>query len=160
MVALAALLAGCGGEPPMVVENESAEASAVIIAPQCIEPAGGRALGQTYSAQECLAWNYEDGNLWLEHANAIYNCCLDSVSVTMTAGQQTITVVEHEHLAAGGGCHCLCQYNLDYLVPDVEASQYTLQLLSESSNAGGSELLFELSLDLTSTPTGSYCLEP
>jgi len=160
LMVLSILLAGCGGNDSPVGTGDGVESSAVITAPECIEPAAGRALGETYAAQECLVWNYDDGNLWLTHSNATYNCCLDSISVSMVAGQQTITVVEREYLAAGGGCHCLCQYNLDYSVTNVTAGQYTLLLFSENSNAGGLQLLFEFPIDLTSSPTGSHCLEP
>ena len=159
VIAISMLLAGCGGDAPSVGTGDSVESSAVVVAPECIESAAGRSLGETFTALECLAWTYDDARLWLTHSNATYNCCLDSVSISMVAGQQTITVVETEYLAGGGGCHCLCQYNLDYHVPDVTAGQYTLLLLSDNAHGGGLELLFEIPIDLTSTPTGSYCIE-
>ena len=159
VIAISMLLAGCGGDAPPVGTSDGAESFAVIVAPKCIEPVAGRTLGETSADLECLGWAYDDGRLWLTHTNATYNCCLDSVSIRMLAGQHTITVVETEYLE-GGGCYCLCPYDLNYDVPDVTPGQYTLLLLSDNAHGGGLQLLFEIQADLTSTPTGSYCIEP
>lgn len=157
-VVLAVLLAGCSGESPTVGDTLRVTSSNVITAPQCIEPATGKAEGETYGAQECLAWNYHNGRLSLLHANAVYNCCLDSVTVSMTVDGQTITVFENEHLQ-GNGCRCLCRYNLDYQAEVATEGRYAVKLFSDNAYYGH-ELLFEFSIDLASSPSGSYCLEP
>ena len=108
---------------------------------------------------ECIEWSFDSaGTLSLTHLNAVYNCCIDSVMVTIIAGNQVITIVEKEYLE-NGGCDCICPYDLGYQAGDVEPRTYTLTLLSDNELAGGLEQRLEFTLDLNSTPTGSYCVE-
>ena len=125
----------------------------------CKDISSAGSLGSADFGPECMEWSFDGaGTLSLTHVNAVYNCCIDSVMVTVIVGNQVIAIVEKEYLE-NGGCDCICPYDLEYQVGDVDPRTYTLTLLSDNEFAGGLEQRLEFTLDLNSTPTGSYCGE-
>jgi len=88
--------------------------------------------------ETCLEYIYDDtGTLYLKHINAVFNCCLDSISATMNKGDSVISIVETEHLL-NGGCHCICFYDLEYRLDDIAPGIYSVEIspAEEYSDAG------------------------
>jgi hypothetical protein len=124
---------------------------------ECLGSFGGRSLDDTDSPLECMEWSLDGaGTLSLKHVNAVYNCCIDSITVTTTIGGNVIEIVETEYLM-NGGCDCVCPYNITFQISDVAAEPYTIQVFAKYSYGEEPVLLFEFTLDLGSTPTGSFC---
>src|SRR4030042_1786151 len=57
--------------------------------------------------QDELLATVEDGTVSFTHSGALFNRCLDSLSLTLQADGHTIRVVENEHCAEPGFCRCL-----------------------------------------------------
>lgn len=157
IIAVAAIVSGCDSDPPPG-NVQYVHSSAVLAAPECGETTAAGALGQVVLLPECIQWSYEDSLLSLTHLQAVYNCCLDSIEVEMAVGEQTILIVESEYPEGGQGCRCTCRYDLEYQMVIVSAGSYVLHLRSNSQYEGLQEL-FEISLDLVATPSGTFCLD-
>lgn len=157
VIAVAAIVSGCDSDPPPGPLH-FAHSSAVLERPECVEAAAAGALGQVVLLPECIQWSYQDSVLSLTHLQAVYNCCLDSIEINMAVTEQAITIVESEYPEGGEGCRCTCRYDLEYQVVIPSAGTYVLHLRSNSQYEGLQEL-FEISLDLTATPSGIFCLD-
>lgn len=157
IISVAAIVSGCDSAPPPGPLH-FAHSSAVLERPECVEAAAAGALGQVVLLPECIQWSHQDSVLSLTHLQAVYNCCLDSIEITMAVTEQAITIVESEYPEGGEGCRCICRYDLEYQVFVASAGIFVLHLRSNSQYEGLQEL-FVISLDLVATPSGTYCLD-
>jgi hypothetical protein len=113
--------------------------------------------GITASNQDCIAYSYDTtGTLHISHINATFNCCPDSFIVEPGLENNVITIVEKEDLA-GGGCDCLCVFDLEYSISGIEPGTYTIHVVEPywSEQAGP---VLEFSVNLATTPTGTFCV--
>jgi hypothetical protein len=62
--------------------------------------------------------------LTVQHDAATYNCCMDSVTYSVTQTEGTIEIREAEALT--DPCTCLCCYNVSVQVEDLAAGDWTL----------------------------------
>ena len=107
---------------------------------------------ETFSAsdrgKECLEYDYDGNNLLLKHINAAFNCCLDGITARIDVDGQVITITTEEKLANGQGCHCLCLYDLDYLITGLKPGIYTI-VISSFSNL--------IQINFSRPTSGTYC---
>ncbi len=112
--------------------------------------------GITASNQDCIAYSYDTtGTLHITHINATFNCCPDSFIVEPDLEKNVITIAEKEDLT-GGGCDCLCLFDLEYAISGIQPGTYTIRVVEPywSERVGPA---LEFSVDLTTLPTGTFC---
>ena len=106
---------------------------------------------------ECLTWSYDGqtGVLNLQHVNATANCCIDSIYADFAIGTGAIDITEYEDLD-GGGCWCVCPYDVDYEFVNIPVGEVTISLIAVY---GTPETALEVTIDLVTEPEGRYCWE-
>ena len=108
--------------------------------------------GSAATGETCLRWSYDgQGVLSLTHENASLNCC-PLPTLTIEALGDTLFVSESD----SGLCDCNCLYDIEYNVAHLPVGRYRL-VVQEAVSSGG--LPLEVWIDLTQSPTGSFCVE-
>ena len=65
-----------------------------------------------------------EGYLYVNHQNAIFNCCPEGLGADVRIEEDKITSGEYE---TGGDCDCICPYDLSYEIgPLIEGRTYTI----------------------------------
>ncbi len=106
--------------------------------------------------QDCLFYEYDGQNtLTVTHANTCFNCCILSTQADFAFDSNTVTITESEVLD-GGGCDCLCLYDVDYEITGLIPGVYVLQFNGMYLRAGEEPLV--VTLDLTSAIGSSFCV--
>lgn len=108
----------------------------------------------TYTQYEhCIEYQYYwDGRLLLKHINAFFNCCLHDIDGNVTIEDQIITMEERE---IGGLCFCICPYDLDYEILDLDPGIYTIRALTGYQYRNAAKL--EFTVNLFTSPSGIHC---
>jgi hypothetical protein len=111
------------------------------------------------SNQECMEYSYDgEGVLLLKHINAEFNCCPESITADISIEDSVITIEEHESFANGKLCTCLCLYDLDFEIRNLEPGEYTIKVISPYIHPN--KELLEFTITLSSSPSsGRYCVE-
>lgn len=119
---------------------------------------GGRLIGYTgckgsdsQFEGRCIVYQYLWDNLLLiKQTDVTLNCCPISIEAHAFIEGNVITVgVERDT----GRCFCLCKYDLDYEIINVEPMEYTLRAWGPYNEP------FEFTVDLSISPSGIYCVE-
>jgi hypothetical protein len=102
----------------------------------------------------CIAYSYDmlDHKLSVQHVNAGFNCCPESLYCDIALHGDTILIREYESAAQ---CRCNCLYDLDIVVTSVEAKKYKVRFV-EPYAGEQEQLLF--SIDLEIEWEGSFCV--
>ncbi len=66
----------------------------------------------------------EGDSVFVEHNNAIYNCCADDIEVTLSSQGNILTLYEKEILTRP--CWCLCCYNIYTKIDGLTPGEYTI----------------------------------
>ena len=66
-----------------------------------------------------------------------------------------ITIQEDESLEPGGGCDCLCLFDMDYRIDNLPPGEYVIRVYG--MYLLGAEIL-EFTVDLASSPSGTHCV--
>ncbi|MEW5802862.1 MAG: hypothetical protein AB1847_12250, partial [bacterium] len=82
--------------------------------------------------EEKFSASYENGILYLFHENAIYNCCIEEITVTMEMVNNTINIYEDEKLE-GSGCKCLCPYDISTQIACLQPGTYVVQFFNKQT---------------------------
>ena len=90
--------------------------------------------------------------LFLNHINAAFNCCPDSVYCNISLENNTIVVREYE---SASPCDCDCIYDLNIEVNGIETKSYQIKFIEPYAESED-EILFNI--DLESELSGSYCV--
>ena len=110
--------------------------------------------------QDCLEyWSDSTGNLHVRHINAGFNCCIDSVAVSVEIRGQVAFVTETEIMQ--NGCHCLCLYDIEYELIDLPATVTKIEVAEPYANPDQwpSEPPLCCSFNLPLVDTGTCCVE-
>ncbi len=122
----------------------------------CKEFQKGTAIDSTPPDQDCIEYQYDGaGLLLLKHVNAGFNCCPDEILADITIEGNVITIEENESLESGG-CYCLCLFDVDYQISNLESGEYTIRINGLYLEEGDEILQF--TVDLASSPSGSFCV--
>ena len=73
----------------------------------------------------------DNGKVSFKHSRALFNCCLDSISLEMSAEGNRISVIETEY--SGNPCFCQCEYEVQGEILDLGPGTYTIQIFDESN---------------------------
>lgn len=92
--------------------------------------------------QDCVAYHFgSDGTLTLKHINAAFSCRTADIHAHVSMRNDTITIVENESWVRA--FNCLCLYDLDYRLQDVQPGRYTFRFLEPHAT---SPLVFTINL--------------
>jgi hypothetical protein len=83
---------------------------------------------------ERFAAEVVDCKLIVRHIDAVYNCCIEDIAVSVTVSDQVIDLYETEILYAP--CDCLCPYDITTEIFDLPPGVYTVQVRSEKGLLG------------------------
>ena len=108
----------------------------------------------TPDSLSCIDYSFDSKNniLTIQHVNAGFNCCPDSLYCNATLKNDTIIVQEFE---TGGLCNCNCLYDLQIELNGVDSKKYQVKFI-EPYAGENKEILFEM--DLENTNEGNYCV--
>jgi hypothetical protein len=70
----------------------------------------------------------ENGKVSFTHSYAVFNCCMDSISLEIEVRDQVVRVVEKEHCSVP--CFCDCEYTIYGEILDLEPGNYILEICS------------------------------
>ena len=93
------------------------------------------------SAQTCdeeVLLTTSDGTIEISHLQTMYNCCCAVDSEVLQDGFW-IDVHEYERLI-GGGCDCLCCFDIEIVIAGLDPGDYTLSIIKHTEH-GGVELV-------------------
>jgi len=102
-------------------------------------------------AEECISYQYDPGRtLYLQHINGGFNCCPGDIIAEITIGDNGITIIEAE--TSEEKCHCLCLYDLEYEIKNIDPGRYTVYI-------SGSLKQITAEIDLHQAHSGTICVE-
>ena len=78
------------------------------------------------SRNDQLVATVEDGKVSFIHSGALFNCCMDSVSLGMETSGNVVRIVETEN--TGQPCKCICEYMVYGEILNLEPGTYTLEI--------------------------------
>ena len=105
------------------------------------------------SVMECVEWVTQTGGLRLRHTNAMFNCCLNSLNASISLSGDTVMIIEHEVLSTP--CDCVCLYDLDMLIADLNSGTYHFIIRYGPWDEGIPKI--EWTVNLQEYPGGTYC---
>ena len=102
----------------------------------------------------CIEYSYDNAlsKLTINHINAGFNCCPESLYCDISLINDTIVIEEFEAAAL---CRCNCLYDLDFVLSGVKAKKYHIKFI-EPYLGNQEQLFFEV--DLAEDITGSCCV--
>ncbi len=105
--------------------------------------------------ETCVEYSYdvESKTLNIKHINTAFNCCPDALYSEITIDGNTITIEEFERKQE---CNCMCLYDMEMEVYNVERQTYTLKF-EEPYIGDEYELTFDINLN--ENTSGTYCVE-
>ncbi len=101
---------------------------------------------------DCIEYWYSNRNLRMKHVNAAFNCCPVLDFAVYVDGSDIII----EEIEIEGYCLCLCLYDVNYEIQDLDPGAYHL-LVIEAYRPEGDPVL-EFDMDLVNEPAGNYCV--
>jgi len=110
-------------------------------------------------AQECdeeVLFEVYDGTIEIIHSQALYNCCC-AIDFDVIQEGFAIDVAEWEELE-GGGCDCLCCFDMRVAVAGLDPGDYTITIWKHSEY-GGTEMLGPWIVTVTGTSLPSLTAE-
>lgn len=105
--------------------------------------------------ETCVEYSYDTASktLNLKHINTGFNCCPEKLYCDISIEGDTIIIEESERKQ---DCNCLCLYDMEAEVYNVEAKSYIIKYI-EPYIGDYDELIFEI--DLSVNISGNYCME-
>ena len=119
---------------------------------ECKSLKSARIMSDTPDTISCVNYSYNAKNnkLSMDHINAGFNCCYDSLYCTITQSGDTIIVQEFE---AKSQCDCDCLFDLSIELNGVDAKQYQIKFIEPYC---GDQEKLDFGIDLASSPEGSF----
>jgi hypothetical protein len=152
------LMAGCNGGSPNEPDGPTI-ATFPVAHSGCKVFAGDGPDGFTPPLQTCFIFSYDGvDTLRVSRVNAAFNCCPDSLFVEVALDDSTITITEKEDLT-GGGCYCLCLFDLDYTIAGVPPGSYRIRVVEPYRDTNETNPALQFSVDLAITPSGTFCVQ-
>lgn len=95
-------------------------------------------------------YNESTRKLKLTHYNAGFNCCPGVLSCESLLEGNTIKILEKEE---GDGCHCLCLYDIEIEVNNIDETEYKIEINEPYSDSNDA---LNAIINLKSNPTGEF----
>jgi len=110
--------------------------------------------------EDCIVYEYDgSGTLSLSHINDVFNCCPDTIMVDFSFDDNIITITETESLDIGGGCDCICIFDLFYEITNLPPDIYTVRVDNTYYYNYLNCDIIEFTVDLTTTTSGYFCVD-
>lgn len=108
----------------------------------------------TADTLSCVAYAFDvsTNRLFLQHINAGFNCCPDSLFCEVTIRNDTIVVQEFETKQQ---CNCDCLYDLDMEIEGVKPQEYMIRFIEPYC---GSQEQIIFGADFSDQKEGVYCV--
>lgn len=163
IIPLMFVTAGCSSNNTAGVDPEATGPTATLISyTGCKEFASAKIADGTPADQDCIEYEYDgDSVLLIRHINAGFNCCPDLLTAVISIVNNTISITEEE-LLISGGCRCLCLFDLDYKIRNLPPGEYRIVVIEPYTGepwGPEDEEMLEFTVDLSSSASGSYCVE-
>ncbi len=101
---------------------------------------------------DCIEYAYDgESTLNIMHRNAGLNCC-PFWAYDISIQDSVITIAESD----SGQCFCLCLFDINYQITDLEPGVYTIKFIEPLIQPGDD--ILEVTIDLISEPSGLYCV--
>jgi len=156
LIFLAFLLAGCSDDVS-IGDNQGKPSGKVSDFSDCGGFNPAKTAIRPGSSQDCLEYQYDGkGVLTLHHIDAGFNCCPGEISADISFEGDTIGIVEKENFGTNGACHCLCLFDIDLRIDDLQPGKYFIRVGELYLSEGDEPLEFEV--DLSSSSSGSHCV--
>ena len=107
------------------------------------------------SGETCALYDYDGSTLFIDHIDAVFNCCQDKIDAAVSIEGDVITITESED-PPGGFCDCICLFDLTCMIRDLPPGIYTI-LFVEPYLASNDPPL-EFIADLSSPCSGKECV--
>lgn len=118
---------------------------------------GDRGTDSIPTDQECIVYSYDgESVLQFTHVNAGFNCCPSAVIGEIVIDGNVIMIFEDENFDTLGPCACLCLFDVEYEITNLEPGEYTFEVYGLYNYEGDDPL--EFTVNLISEPSGSYCV--
>ena len=83
----------------------------------------------------------QEGYLYLNHQNAVFNCCPGTLGADVSIEGNNITIGEYE---SASDCDCICIYDLSYEIgPLTEGETYTVSIGHKGIESEVAEFTFQ-----------------
>jgi hypothetical protein len=103
--------------------------------------------------QDCIEYSFSNGVLHIKHVNAAFNCCSDA-NIDVSVEGNIITIEEIE--LSPNACHCLCLYDFQYAIANLQTQAYTIKILEPLVAENDTEM--EFTVDFATEKSGTFCL--
>lgn len=144
------------GPEPNCPPEASDPMGTLVDATGCKTFPAGKFADSTPPNLDCIEYQYDgEGVLLLKHVNAGFNCC-PVILADITIEGNLITITESETYDSLGPCYCLCLFDVNYEIINLQPGEYTIRIEELYLFEGDS--LFEFTANLSSSPSGSYCV--
>lgn len=91
-------------------------------------------LARGQECEELVYFNTWDGTIGISHIQALNNCCC---SIDVQTEQQGYLLDVHEYeVLEGGGCDCLCCFDIEVVVSGLEPGDYTVTIIKHTEYSG------------------------
>ncbi len=109
---------------------------------------------ETPDSLTCVNYSYDPSNniLSLQHINAGFNCCPESLYCSIKLVNDTILIQEFEKSSL---CNCCCLFDLNIEIEGVDSKMYTIKFIEPYRN-DEEELIFKV--NFVQQNSGSFCL--
>ena len=146
------LLASCENEESS--EKQSTLTAKLMSNSDCKSLKSANVTDYTSKSSSCIEYSFDSDNnlLTIQHINAGFNCCPESLYCEATLKKDTIIIQEFE---TSGLCDCNCLYDLEIELTGVDSGKYMVKFI-EPYVGNNEKIIFEM--DLTSNSTGTYCV--
>jgi len=101
----------------------------------------------------CIGYRFDKSNnkLLINHMNAGFNCCPDSIYCKVAVNNDTILIQEFEKSSL---CKCNCLYNLNIEINGVIPDKYVIKVIEPYIK---DQQLLVFNIDLRDKESGSFC---
>ena len=89
------------------------------------------------------------------HVNTAYNYCVDALDAEFDFSEGLITITGMEH-PPGGHCACVCLYDVNYSIYNLEPGVYTIRFIEPYLPPGQEQL--EITIDITQEGSWRRCV--
>lgn len=121
-------LVTCNDDSP--VRSKQSGPTVRLISKTSCKSFDANSLGAAASActQDCITfWTDSANTLHVKHINAAFNCCMESLTVTIQTKGEVALITESDNMESGG-CRCICLYDAEYEISNLPAGVHKIEI--------------------------------
>lgn len=103
---------------------------------------GLKSTGLTDSTDLVIISSLADDNYTICHYNSSFNCCLpEGIGIEVSLSNDTLYFSEYEKVK--GNCRCMCRYDVEAGIKDLNEGEYVLCMIKDYNILGTTTVLFK-----------------